>query len=230
MNAEFTYKIPDSILSLHAAPLMCAGASVFEALHAAGAQKGDRVGIVGLGGLGHMATLFATAMGCSVTILSNGEQKLEDAFKLGATQFRDTTKLTTSITRNLDGELQRHESASFQINILLITSNAVPRLLTLLPLLARRATIVLMTIQQDSLEVPYLQFVLPGHKLIASTDARKDHYPKMLAFAAEHRIKPWVEEFPMDAEGVKRAMERLERNEIRFRGVLVRGDQSQQSV
>lgn len=76
MNAEFTYKIPDSVLSLHAAPLMCAGASVFEALNAAGAKEGTRVGVVGLGSLGHMVVLFATAMDCSVTVPSNGERKL----------------------------------------------------------------------------------------------------------------------------------------------------------
>ena len=229
MNAEFTYKIPDSILSLHAAPLMCAGASVFEALNAADARPGNIVGVVGLGGLGHMATLFATAMDCPVTVLSNGEKKLEDAFKLGATEFRDTNKLDTSITKTKDGELQRRETSSSHIDVLLVTSNSVPKLETILPLLARRATIVLMTIQQDSLEVPYLQFILPGHKLIASTDARKDHYLKMLEFAAARQIKPWVEQFPMNADGIRRAMEKLERNEIRFRGVLVRENLDGQS-
>lgn len=156
--------------------------------------------------------------------LERGEE-IEDAFKLGATEFRDTNDLSTSITNTPDGGLKRSDSASSQIDVLLVTSNTVPKLETVLPLLARRATIVLMTIQHDSLEVPYLQFILPGHKLIASTDARKDRYHEMLAFAAKHKIEPWVEQFPMDADGVKAAMEKLERNEMRFRGVLVREGQ-----
>ena len=104
----------------------------------------------------------------------------------------------------------------------LITCNEVPDLEKLLPLLARRATIVLMTIQTQALSIPYMSFVLPGHRLIASTEASRENHMKMLQFAARQRVKPWIEEFPMTAEGIAKAFEKLERGEMRYRGVLVR--------
>lgn len=226
INSEFAYAIPDSIASKHAAPLMCAGASTYEALDAGGARSGSRVGVLGIGGLGHMAIQFAKAMGCDVTALSNGPNKAPDAFKLGADEFRDTNKLGLSFSLNGEsGKLESREAKEPQnINTLLITSNVVPELSTLLPLLARRATIVLMTIQQDSLTVPYMPFVLPGHKLIASTEASLQNHEKMLQFVAEKGIEPWVEEYAMDGDGVERAFQKLESGQMRYRGVLVRED------
>ena len=67
-----------------------------------------------------------------------------------------------------------------------------------------------------------MAFVLPGHRLIASTEASSENHMKMLQFAARKQIKPWIEEFPMTAEGVKKAFDRLERGGMRYRGVLVR--------
>lgn len=226
VNADFAYAIPDSIASKHAAPLMCAGASTYEALDAGGVKAGDKVGVLGIGGLGHMAIQFAKAMGCRVTALSNGPGKAPDAFKLGADEFRDTNKLGFSFTLNSEnGKLDSTEAEEPQnINTLLITSNAVPELSSLLPLLARRATIVLMTIQQDSLTVPYMPFVLPGHKLIASTEASTQNHERMLQFVAEKGIEPWVEEFAMDGDGVERSFQKLESGQMRYRAVLVRED------
>lgn len=79
-----------------------------------------------------------------------------------------------------------------------------------------------MTIQQESLAVPYMQFVLPGHRLIASTEASRENHIKMLEFADRHQIKPWVEVFGMDATGLKEAFEMLESGNMRYRGVLQR--------
>lgn len=213
IHADFAYRIPEQIESKHAAPLMCAGASVYEALDAVGTKSSDRVGVVGVGGLGHMAILFAKAMGCGVTALTRDMGKREDAERLGADEVVDPSSASTA-----DGG---------RINTLLVTSNAVPSLEILLPLLARRATIVLMTIQQEGLEVPYMSFILPGHRMIASTEASRENHIRMLDFAARHGIKPWIEEFAMTPEGLGKAFERLESGGMRFRGVCVReGSQS----
>lgn len=218
IDADFAYSLPDGIPSVHAAPLMCAGASVFEALDAAGTKAGDRVGIVGLGGLGHMGVLFAKAMGCSVTVISKSTTKIPDAWMLGADEFRNAEHVG-SVHRRMGCV---DDPASMNIDVLLVTSNAVPKLEKLLPLLARRATIVLMTIQQESLEVPYMQFVLPGHRLIASTEASRENHIKMLEFADRHQIKPWVEIFDMDEDGLTKAFGRLESGVVRYRGVVQR--------
>ncbi|KAH9816983.1 alcohol dehydrogenase [Teratosphaeria destructans] len=221
IDAAFAYRIPDAIGSLDAGPFMCAGASTYEALDAAGVGANDHVGVVGIGGLGHMAVLFAKAMGCAVTAISSGREKKDDAFGLGADEFRSLGDLTAVYRREAaDGRVEDAEPMS--INILLLTSNEVPDLEPILPLLARRATIVLMTIQTAAIAIPYMPFVLPGHRLIASTEASRENHIKMLEFAARHKIKPWIEAFPMDAKGVEAAFEKLESGRMRYRGVLVR--------
>lgn len=207
---SFVYPIPDGVPPEHAAPLMCAGASTFEALTAAGTRSSDRVGVVGVGGLGHMAIIFAHAWGCGVTAISDDEIKREDAPKLGADEFWHLNALRSG----------RPEAAS-AINVLLLCANVIPDLELLLPLLARRARIVFMTIQQDPVQIPYMPFILPGHRIISSTEASRKSYIEMLRFVARHGIKPWVQTFAMTEEGVADAFKRLEAGEMRYRGVLV---------
>lgn len=207
---------------------MCAGASTYEALTAAGTRPSDRVGVVGIGGLGHIAILFAKAMGCAVTALTSslGSDSKEDvAFELGADELHVMSRFRRVVRKNPDGtttSLQYTEAPDQNraINVLLICSNLTPHFEAILPFLARRATIVLMSIQADPLEIPYMPFILPGHRLIASTEASARNHIDMIEFAARHQIKPWVEKFPMTEDGVKQAFNKLEHGRMRFRGVL----------
>jgi D-arabinose 1-dehydrogenase-like Zn-dependent alcohol dehydrogenase len=86
-EADMLARIPDAIELKHAAPLMCAGATVWTALTMYGLKPGDRVGVQGIGGLGHLAIQFAAKLGCEVVVLSSSESKREEATKLGATDF-----------------------------------------------------------------------------------------------------------------------------------------------
>jgi D-arabinose 1-dehydrogenase-like Zn-dependent alcohol dehydrogenase len=90
-NANKLYKIPDGMDSAHAAPMMCGGATVWSPFSLYGIQSTDRVGIVGVGGLGHLAIQFAAKMGCQVVVFSSSESKREDAKKLGATEYHVLT-------------------------------------------------------------------------------------------------------------------------------------------
>lgn len=230
IDAEFAYRIPDTIASVDAGPLMCAGASVYEALDAAATRPGDRVGVVGIGGLGHMAVLFARAMGCGVTALfasnrSPSGQKVEDAFALGADEVLCIADGHEQSFRPRDdsgsSELPKTAvEASKKINVLLVTSNELPDWEKVLPLLDRMARIVLMSIQATPLNIPYMPFILPGHRIIASTEASKRNHVDMLEFAARNKIKPWVERFHMDEHGMQQAFEKLEAGQMRYRGVL----------
>lgn len=204
---------------------MCAGASTYEALEAAGTKPGDRVGVVGIGGLGHVAILFAKAMGCGITAITRDASKRQDLFRLGADEIRVEGMLDRAYVSSPEDQSTPRYTTSPQpmsIDVLLITSNAVQDLDAYLPLLARRATIVLMTIQQDPISIPYLPFILPGHKLIASTEASHQNHFDMLRFAARHKIEPLVETFSMTLEGATKAFDKLEAGAMRYRGVLVR--------
>jgi D-arabinose 1-dehydrogenase-like Zn-dependent alcohol dehydrogenase len=168
-------------------------------------------------------------MGCAVTAITSEPSKVSSLFDLGADEVRMTDKLHLSYTQTDGPDPQPRITdlpQPMSIDVLLVTSNAIPDLSAYLGLLARRATIVLMTIQQDSISIPYMPFVLPGHKLIASTEASHKNHFEMLEFAARHKIEPMVEEFPMTLEGVAAAFERLETGKMRYRGVLLREKES----
>lgn len=226
IDAEFAYRIPDAITSVDAGPFMCAGASVYEALDAASTKPSDRVGVVGVGGLGHMAVLFARAMGCGVTALfaSNRQppsQKVKDAFALGADEVRCISEghetIFTPDGADMTGGMSERTKP---IDVLLVTSNGLPDWEKVLPLLNRMARIVLMSIQMEPLSIPYMPFILPGHRIISSTEASRRNHDEMLSFAARNHIKPWVEVFPMNEKGLEQAFDRLETGQMRYRGVL----------
>src|SRR6185503_2898813 len=87
VGERFTLKIPAGLDPAGAAPLLCAGITTYSPLREYGCKKGDRVGVVGLGGLGHMAVKLAASMGAEVTMLSTSASKEADARRLGASRF-----------------------------------------------------------------------------------------------------------------------------------------------
>ena len=90
VDQDYVLRIPDGMPLDAAAPLLCAGITTYSPLRHFGAKPGDKVAVVGLGGLGHMAVKLAAAMGCEVTVLSTSESKREDAIALGAHDFAAT--------------------------------------------------------------------------------------------------------------------------------------------
>lgn len=93
-DADSLHILPDAIDSLHAGPLMCGGATVWTALTMYNVHSTDRVGIVGVGGLGHLAIQIASKMGCEVVVFSGSESKREEALAFGATEFHVTKGVT----------------------------------------------------------------------------------------------------------------------------------------
>ncbi|GES60587.1 NADP-dependent alcohol dehydrogenase [Aspergillus terreus] len=130
-SEQWLFRIPDGLPSADAAPLMCGGGTVWAALieHC---RPFHRVGIVGVGGLGHLAVQFAAKMGCHVSVFSSTADKEEMARRLGAHQFYATRGVTDYTALGVDGPIDR----------LLITSSAKPDLAVLYPLLDRNAVII----------------------------------------------------------------------------------------
>jgi D-arabinose 1-dehydrogenase-like Zn-dependent alcohol dehydrogenase len=111
----FAHRVPETISLAHAGPLMCAGATVFEAINHYGVLPTERVGIVGIGGLGHLAIQYAAKMGCEVVVFSSTEDKRAEAMSLGATEFYATKGIE---------KLQLNDNK--KINHLLVTTSAPP--------------------------------------------------------------------------------------------------------
>ncbi|KAH7912812.1 chaperonin 10-like protein [Hygrophoropsis aurantiaca] len=207
-KADFLFHIPDAIESASAAPLMCAGATVFNAMHGHGLRPTDRVGIVGIGGLGHLGIQFAAKMGCEVVVFSGTDSKKEEAKSLGASEFY--------ATKGVDKlEIGR------PISHLFVTTSVPPQWELYLPVLAPNATVYPLTVSEGDFSIPYMALIQKGLRIQGSICPSRGTHVKMLRFAAFHGIKPITQTFPMSVEGIEEAMSKLAKGQLRYRAVLV---------
>lgn len=143
----------------------------------------DRVGIVGIGGLGHMAIQFANKWGCEVTVFSSTSSKKDEAMRLGAHNFvaaKETPDFSTLGLRPLDH--------------LFVTTSELPDWKQYLPVLADHASIVPLTVSMDELKVGNaLGFISKEFKLVGSVGGGRGVHDDMLEFVARHGIKPMIE-------------------------------------
>lgn len=208
VNEHFVLKVPANLDLAASAPLLCAGVTTFAPLKRFGASKGKRVGIAGLGGLGHVAIKIACAMGAEVTLFTRSEQKAEDAKRLGAHHVV------------VEGDKQALREARGQ-DIILDTISASHDLNPWLRLLNRNGAMVLVGLpakEDDHAPVKansliHGQRILTGSFIgnIADTQA-------MLDFCGEHNITCDVERLPLSE--VNTALQRLDKNDVKYRFVL----------
>lgn len=203
---SFLHETPDGLTDEEAAPLQCGGATTFAALY--DVQHGDTVGIMGMGGLGHLAVQFAAKLGCRVVVLSGSDRKKEEAMKLGATEFIatkgvDNLKVTKPLKR------------------LLVTTSAQPEWQKILPIMMPRSTIYPLSVSHSDFRVPYMPLVFRGIAVQGSLVASRIQHRKMLDFAALHGVKPILERFPMTEEGIGEAIRKLEDGKMYYRAVLL---------
>jgi D-arabinose 1-dehydrogenase-like Zn-dependent alcohol dehydrogenase len=203
---SFLYTIPGGISDSEAAPLQCGGATMFTALH--GIKPSDTVGILGVGGLGHLAIQFAAKMGCRVVVLSGTDRKRDEAMKLGAHEFIATKGASELKT-------------SWPLNRLLVTAAVPPNWDLVLPIMAPRSAIYPLSVATGNFEIPYMSLILQGITVVGSLVAPRHLHRQMLDFAAVHQIKPIVEKFPMTEQGIAEAMDKLDKGQVYYRAVLV---------
>ena len=210
----YLFKIPDSIPNEYAAPLMCGGATVFTALEMYGVRPTDRVGIVGVGGLGHLAIQFAANMGCEVVIFSGTDSKKEESMHLGATEFHA-----------MKGVKDPSDLANIRpLNHLLVTTSAKPDYALYSTILAPGATIFPLSVAEGNFEFPYMPLLLTGIRVQGSVVAPRALHNKMLQFAAVHNIKPIIDTFTLYKQGIEASFYNLYHVEMLYIGVLVAHD------
>ncbi|WP_432836870.1 NAD(P)-dependent alcohol dehydrogenase [Dactylosporangium sp. CA-092794] len=205
LREGFAYPLPEGLDPAAAAPLLCAGITVWEPMRAAGIGPGARVAVAGLGGLGHLAVKFAAALGAEVTVLSRTPDKAADARALGAADLLLTT------------DDQQMEQARDRFDLVLDTISAPHDLKPLVRVVALDGTLSLLGyLAELSLTAMDL---LPGRKKITSAGTGgRTGTAEMLAFAAERGIVADVEVLP--SAKVEEALTRLERGDVRYRFVL----------
>ncbi|KAM3476287.1 hypothetical protein MY8738_006991 [Beauveria namnaoensis] len=197
-DANHLFPIPETYESAHAAALMCAGASVWECLQdpREPARPSERVGVLGIGGLGHLAIKLASAMGCEVIALSRSETKREAAMSFGANEFH-ILDMTSEV-------LSEKQIAPVKRLLLCSTSSAMEDLGRLMPLVDTGGIIYPLGVSFGELKVPLLAVMAKGLRIQGS----------------RRRIYPTIMTFPLTSEGIETSMRELREGRIRYKAVL----------
>jgi uncharacterized zinc-type alcohol dehydrogenase-like protein len=208
---RFVYTLPPGMPSEIAAVLMCAGITVYSALRAYVPDRGLKIAILGMGGLGHLAIQFAHAFGCEVTVMSSSPEKKKQALEFGADHFIDSTRFVSSTDPNND---MRH--LDYYFDLVICTTTHVINWSPLLMILKKRGRLILLgfpDIELNSTNLVAHELSMTGH-LIGNPQTMRD----MLAFAQEHSIYPMIELMPMSE--VNAALVKVKENKARYRIVL----------
>jgi uncharacterized zinc-type alcohol dehydrogenase-like protein len=201
----WTIPLPEKLSLADTGPLLCGGITVFNPL-AIYIKPTDRVGIVGIGGLGHMAVKFAAAFGCEVTAFTSSENKFQEAREFGAHQVvssRDST-----VIQKLAG----------YFDLLLVTVNVPLDWPAFISALAPRGRLHFVGVVTEAIPVSIFQLLVAQRSLSSSPIGSPAAIATMLDFAARHQIAPKTEHFPMSQ--INEAFKHLEAGKARYRIVL----------
>ncbi|MEU6411596.1 NAD(P)-dependent alcohol dehydrogenase [Microbispora sp. NPDC046933] len=212
LRERFAYRLPGGLDPAAAAPLMCAGITVWEPMRAAGVGPGTRVAVAGLGGLGHLAVKFAAALGAEVTVLSRTPDKAADARRLGATGLLLTT------------DDKQTEQARGRFDLILDTISAPHDIPPLLRMAALDGTLSLLGYPGE-IPLRVMDLIYGRKKLTSSGTGGRAGTAEMLLFCAEHGITADIELLP--SARVQEALARLDRGDVRYRFVLDLADLDQ---
>ncbi|UOZ05258.1 NAD(P)-dependent alcohol dehydrogenase [Amycolatopsis sp. WQ 127309] len=207
----FTYPLPAGLDPAAAAPLLCAGITVWEPLRALDVGPGTRVAVAGLGGLGHLAVKLAVALGAETTVISRSDGKAEDARRLGAHDL-----VVSTDERQLAAARDRFD--------VVVDTIAVPHdLAPYLKLVALDGTLSVVG-HLGPVTVPMMDLLVGRKKLGSAGSGGRPATAEMLEFCAGHGVAADVEVLP--SKQVNEALERLGRNDVRYRFVLDLADLS----
>ncbi|HEY0932799.1 MAG TPA: NAD(P)-dependent alcohol dehydrogenase [Trebonia sp.] len=206
LRDKFAYPLPDGLDPAAAAPLLCAGITMWEPLRAAGTGPGSRVAVAGLGGLGHLGVKLAAALGAEVTVLSRTPGKTADAVKLGAAGLLVTT------------DDQQLAAARGWFDLILDTISAPHDFAPLLRLLALDGTLSVVGYPVGEVSLRVMELTYGRKNLSSSGTGGRRGTAELLAFAAARGITADIELLP--SARVQQALDRLDRGDVRYRFVL----------
>jgi uncharacterized zinc-type alcohol dehydrogenase-like protein len=203
VNEKFVLRIADGQPLERVAPLLCAGITTYSPLRQWNVKAGDRVAVVGLGGLGHMAVKLAAAMGAEVTVLSTSPNKEADAKELGAHKFVVTKDPVA------------FKSVSNYFDLIINTVSAPLDLNQYLNLLRRDGTMVLLGVPPEAPQIHAFSLIGGRRRLAGSLIGGIAETQEMLDFCAEHNILADVEVIKM--EEINEAYERMLKGDVKYR-------------
>jgi uncharacterized zinc-type alcohol dehydrogenase-like protein len=206
VDENYVVRIPNSLPLDKAAPLLCAGITLFSPLRHWKAGENTRLAIIGLGGLGHMGVKLGAALGADVTVLSQSLKKMEDGLRLGAKNYYATA----------DRDTFRTLRSGF--DLILNTVSANLPLGDYLSLLDVDGTLVELGIPEYPMEVPAFPLALARRSLSGSNIGGIAETQEMLNFCAEHGVTPEIE--VIEPDYINEAYERVLASDVRYRFVI----------
>lgn len=207
VDQRFVLRISDKLALAATAPLLCAGITTYSPMRHWNVSKGQKVGVVGLGGLGHMAVKFAHAFGAHVVLFTTSPGKTEDAKRLGADEV--------VISKNPDEMKQHVQSFDFILN----TVAAPHDLDQFMALLKRDGTMCLVGVPDQPHPSPSVaNLIFKRRKLGGSLIGGIRETQEMLDFCAEHGIVSDIEMIKMD--GINEAYDRMVKSDVKYRFVI----------
>ena len=204
-------RIPDGMNAVQAAPMGCAGVTVFGALRAGGVRPGGLVAVVGLGGLGHLAVQFAAKSGMETVAIARGRDKAEFAARLGAHHYIDST------AQDPAAELRRLGGAA----LVLATAADSAAMAAAVDGLAVNGRLAVVGIAFEPMRISPLQLISAARGVYGHPAGTPMDVEDTMAFAALTGVRAMVEELPLDQ--VEKAFQRMTANQARFRMVLTTG-------
>ena len=206
VNAKFAIPVPEGLESENVAPLLCAGITVYSPLRNWLARPSSHVGVVGIGGLGHLGLQFARAFGCEVTAFSTSKDKEAEARELGAHNFVNTRE---------NGEIKK---AAGSLDLILSTVSADQDFQSFVSLLRPKGTLVVLGASPSPMQISAFSLI-GGQKAIAGSPSGSPRdLHEMLQVAARHKVKAITEKFAM--KDANKAVEKVKKNQVRYRAVL----------
>jgi alcohol dehydrogenase (NADP+) len=202
----YVLRVPAALDPARAAPLLCAGITTYSPLRQWKTKKGDRVGVVGLGGLGHMAVKLAASMGAEVTVLSTSRSKEPDARRLGANGFEVTREAAT------------FQKLAGRFDLIIDTISAPHDYNAYLGMVRPQGALVLVGIPPEPTPVAAFSLIVGNKRLAGSMIGGIPETQEMLDYCAAHEIASDVEVIPI--QKINEAYERMIRGDVRYRFVI----------
>lgn len=205
-DEKFTYQVPAGLDLAGVAPLLCAGITTYSPLRYANVGKGTKTGVIGLGGLGHMAVKFAASFGAEVTVLSTSPSKEADARRLGAHHFALTT----------DKETMKKLDSSF--DVIIDTLSADHDFNPYLDLLGLNGKLMVVGLPSEHPRARAHKLTKNRRSITGSTIGSIAETQEMLHYCAQHNIVADVEVIPI--QKINEAYDRMLKNDVKYRFVI----------
>ncbi len=206
VTEDFVLRVPENLDLAAVAPLLCAGITTYSPLRHWGVGKGQKVGVVGLGGLGHMAVKFANAFGANVVLFTTSPGKTQDALRLGAHEV--------VVSKN-EEEMNKHANS---FDFILDAVSAKHDINAYLNLLKRDGKLVLVGAPEEPLPVASFGLLMKRRTLAGSLIGGIQETQEMLDFCGKHGITSDIELIRMDQ--INEAYERMLKSDVKYRFVI----------